>query len=82
LKRLRTDFFVPGQPESREEFVDSDRRIDIVVLAVGKRIGLSFAEMNELRVMDLFDLARSYMGSKDDGPRMATQVDIDAFYRM
>ena len=51
------------------------------MLAVGKRIGLSFAEMNELRMTDLFDLARSYMGKKDVAPRMATQADIDAFYR-
>jgi len=51
------------------------------VLAVGKRIGLSFAEMNELRVTDLLDLARAYAGAKNDGPRMATQADIDAFYR-
>jgi hypothetical protein len=50
-------------------------------MAVGKRIGLSFAEMNELRMEDLFDLALSYMGKKNDGPHMATQEDIDAFYR-
>ena len=51
------------------------------MLAIGKRIGLSFAEMNELRVADLFAFARSFMGKKNDGPRMATQEDIDAFYR-
>jgi len=50
-------------------------------MAVGKRIGLSFAEINELRMADLFDLAQSYMGKKHYGPHMATQEDIDAFYR-
>lgn len=50
-------------------------------MAVGKRIGLSFAEMNELRVSDLFDLAHSYSGSKNDTPREAEQEDIDAFFR-
>jgi hypothetical protein len=52
------------------------------LLAIGKRIGLSFDEMSELTCGDLIDLARSYTGSdeKDKGPREATQADIDAFY--
>ncbi|MGG4499022.1 hypothetical protein [Brevibacillus reuszeri] len=50
------------------------------ILSVGKRIGLSFMEMNDLRIRDLFDLVKSYAGGKDDEPRNATQPDIDAFY--
>lgn len=52
--------------------------MEIDILAVGKKIGLSFAEMNELRVVDLFDMVGSYSGAEDD--RDATQDDIDAFY--
>jgi len=48
---------------------------------IGKRAGLSFTEINELRVADLFDYVRSYIGTKDESPRQATQADIDAFYR-
>ncbi|MGG1673324.1 hypothetical protein ACIFOE_22335 [Paenibacillus sp. NRS-1783] len=51
------------------------------LLAIGKRIGLSFAEINDLRCQDLIDLARSYTGSDDqEKSKDATQVDIDAFY--
>lgn len=47
---------------------------------MGKRIGLSFLEMNDLRVRDLFDLVRSYVGEKDDDSKVAAQADIDVFY--
>lgn len=70
-------------PESRPgQKVDAnpDSRLDVDLLAIGKKVGLSFGEMNELRVVDLLDLARSYTGSKQDAPRDATQHDIDAFY--
>lgn len=53
----------------------------IRTLAIGKRIGLTFEEINILRVTDLFELANDYLGKKNDGPRMATQDDIDAFFR-
>ncbi|MDN8590927.1 hypothetical protein Q0V21_19395 [Paenibacillus sp. 11B] len=38
--------------------------------------------MNNLSCGDLIDLAKSFTGNdkKDDGPREATQADIDAFY--
>ncbi|NMB42370.1 MAG: hypothetical protein GX996_10635 [Firmicutes bacterium] len=50
------------------------------LLALGKRSGLTFEEMNELRVRDLVGLVESYVGTKKEGPREATQEDIDAFY--
>lgn len=50
------------------------------LLAIGKKAGLSFVEMNELSVSDLLDLAKSFSGVKDDTPREAEQADIDAFY--
>jgi CO dehydrogenase/acetyl-CoA synthase beta subunit len=50
------------------------------LLAIGKKAGLSFVEMNELSVSDLLELARSFAGNDEDKPREATQEDIDAFY--
>ena len=50
------------------------------LLALGKRSGLTFEEMNELRVRDLVGMVESYTGTKKEGPREATQEDIDAFY--
>lgn len=76
-----TAFFVPERPGRRAEAVDPNRRTDIDALTLGKRAKLSFFEMNELRMVDLIDYARSYAGVEDDAPREATQADIDAFYR-
>lgn len=59
------------------------KRVDIELLAIGKHIGLSFAEINELRVCDLLALADSYTGANEKGAnekeviREATQADID-----
>ncbi|GED71362.1 hypothetical protein BRE01_50640 [Brevibacillus reuszeri] len=50
------------------------------ILSVGKRIGLTFMEMNDLRIRDLFDLVKSYAGGREDEPRNANQSDIEAFY--
>lgn len=73
-------FFVPeskGQPKKGKE----PTRLDTYLLSIGKKIGLSFVEINELRIIDLIDLAKDYSGVEDDKPREATQEDIDAFYR-
>jgi hypothetical protein len=50
------------------------------LLAIGKRTGLSFVEMNELRVRDLIAYANIYPGKKKRQDRMATQEDIDRFF--
>jgi len=54
------------------------------LLATGKRIGLSFDEMNELTVNDLIKLVEIYVdmetGKQKPRRRMATQADIDAFF--
>jgi len=47
---------------------------------VAKKVGLSFAEVNELRVSDLLDLAKAYTGSQGNEAREADQSDIDAFF--
>ena len=64
-----------------ESSAKSSPRLELDLLAIGKRLGLSFEEINNLRSSDLIELAKSYMGSEEDkGPREATQQDIDAFY--
>lgn len=55
-------------------------RIDLEWIAVGKRAGLSLAEINELRIRDLADYVDIYTGADKDKSHMATQEDIDSFY--
>lgn len=51
------------------------------LLALGKRAGLTFDEMNQLRVRDLIGIVESYTGADErERPKEATQADIDAFY--
>lgn len=69
--------------ESRHKQKNSKKelgRFDIELIAIGKRTGLTFAEMNEFSVQDLLDYVHAYAGTEDDSPRMATQDDIDRFY--
>lgn len=44
---------------------------------MGKKAGLSLAEINEFRIRDLADYVEIFTGSKKEKPRMATQEDID-----
>ena len=46
------------------------------LLAIGKKLGLSFMEMNELTCQNLLDLADIFC-SYDDEEREADQDDID-----
>ena len=61
----------------------SDRdpeRLDLELIALGKRSGLSMAEINEFRVRDLLAYVRVYTGAEDNRPRIANQKDIDKFF--
>ena len=72
-------FFV----ESRSQSSGNNRepaRLDLELIAIGKRTGLTFSEMNEFRVRDLLAYARAYTGKDNDKPKMADQKDIDSFY--
>lgn len=69
----------------REENNDTDdyiepERFDLALLAIGKRAGLGFVEINEFRASDLFAYAREFAGARRDKPKQATQADIDKFY--
>jgi hypothetical protein len=76
------DFFPEEaeQNENNEIANEKPERLDLTLLAIGKRTGLSFVEMNELRVRDLLTYADIYMGDKKPRRRMATQEDIDRFF--
>lgn len=72
-------FFVPSKEQSSNQ-KDDDYKLDINLIALAKRMNLSFIELNELRVVDLVEIGDAYYGKKDDKPREATQADIDAFF--
>jgi hypothetical protein len=54
--------------------------MDLMLLCVGKKAGLSFDEINLMRVQDLLDYTNIYSEQDKDKPRKATQTDIDKFY--
>ena len=54
--------------------------MDVELLAIGKRSGLTFTEINEFRVRDLLDYVSAYAGTEGSKTRRATQKDIDAFF--
>lgn len=73
-------FFVKENSiESSESNNTQSNRFEIDILAIGKKIGISFEEMNELSVQDFIDLAQSFLGEKNK-KREATQQDIDNFF--
>jgi len=68
-----------GEPTDTE--AEPPERLDLDLLVVGKRMGLSFDEMNMFRVRDLLKFIHIYAGEKDDQNtvRQAGQADFDAF---
>jgi hypothetical protein len=53
--------------------------MDLELLAIGKKAGLSFDEMNLLRVRDLLKFVQIYTGNNEETEtvRQATQADFD-----
>jgi hypothetical protein len=79
--RRQTDSFPEEAEQKQNDTVyEQPERLDLTLLAIGKRTGLSFVEINELRVRDLLTYADIYTGNKKQKPRMATQEDIDRFF--
>jgi hypothetical protein len=76
------DFFAEEseRKENNDTTYEQPERLDLELIAIGKRTGLSFSEMNELRVRDLLAYADIYIGKKEKKARMATQEDIDRFF--
>jgi hypothetical protein len=75
-------FFVEetGQKQSEDTVYEQLDRLDLEWLVIGKRSGLSFMEMNELRVRDLIAYVDIYTRNKTPKPNMATQAEIDRFF--
>jgi len=55
--------------------------MDLELLAIGKKAGLSFDEINMFRVRDLIKFVQIYTGNGEEGTeaRQATQADMDCF---
>lgn len=51
--------------------------LEISILATAKKTGLSFMELNELRVCDYIKFMEIYTGEDENKPRQASQDDID-----
>ena len=55
-------------------------RMDLELLAIGKKAGLSFDEISMFRVRDLIKFVRIYTGNDEETEvRQATQADFDGF---
>ena len=64
-----------GEPSDTEP-----DRMDLELLAIGKKAGLTFDEMNLLRVRDLLKYVQIYTGNDEETEvRQATQADMDRF---
>ena len=63
-----------GEPSDTEP-----ERMDLELLAIGKKAGLTFDEMNLLRVRDLLKFVQIYTGNDEETEtvRQATQADFD-----
>ena len=63
-----------GEPSDTEP-----DRMDLELLAIGKKAGLTFDEMNLLRVRDLLKYVQIYTGNEEETEtvRQATQADFD-----
>ena len=66
-----------GEPTDTE--AEPPDRLDLELLVVGKKMGLSFDEMNMFRVRDLLKFVHIYAGEKEEAVRQAGQADFDAF---
>ena len=64
-----------GEPSDTEP-----ERMDLELLAIGKKAGLSFDEINMFRVRDLIKFVQIYTGKAESTEvRQATQDDFDSF---
>lgn len=67
------------EAESNGEPSDTEPdRMDLELLVMGKKTGLSFDEINLFRVRDLLKFVQIYAGNDEGtGVRQATQADFD-----
>lgn len=62
------------QPNLPEKSYDD---LELTILVNAKKAGLSFLELNELRVKDYVEFMNIYTGEAEHRPKQATQSDID-----
>jgi len=64
-----------GEPSDAEP-----DRMDLELLAIGKKAGLTFDEINMFRVRDLIKFVQIYTGKDEETEvRQANQSDFDSF---
>lgn len=72
-----------GEPSDTEiaDETDYPERMDLQLLVFGKKMGLSFEEINMLRVSDLMQFIHIFAARQEekDTTRRATQSDFDDF---
>lgn len=51
--------------------------LELSIIVTAKKAGLSFVELNDLRVCDYIKFIEIYTGEAENKPRQATQDDID-----
>lgn len=73
-------FFVEQEDKQSNGNDELHERIDLELLAIGKRSSLSFVEINEFRVRDLLAYVDIFIGEKKQKRKKATQDDIDRFF--
>ena len=67
-----------GSGEATDTDAEPPERLDLDLLVVGKKMGLSFDEMNMFRVRDLIKFVRIYTGNDEETEvRQANQADFD-----
>ena len=67
-----------GSGEPTDTDAEPPERLDLDLLVVGKKMGLSFDEMNMFRVRDLIKFVRIYTGNDEETEvRQANQADFD-----
>ena len=72
-------FFVEAEGNGEPGDTEPDR-MDLELLAIGKKAGLRFDEINMFRVRDLIEFVRIYTGDNNENTeRQATQADFDSF---
>lgn len=85
--RRPTVFFVPDDLIQKQNKAGTGNGaglsdLEIMILAQAKRTGLSFVELNELRMCDFVVFMDFYIDGGTGRPRPATQEDIDRFFAM